>query len=148
MVYFKSSYFIMLYISPSEFPLGNGVAWATKKRSFSTFFLKLSFSFSRKSRFWTVFWSIFWFELVFSSRSFYRVCIWQKRYDLLQVTIFTISFSRNISIMLNQIPFSSAQSFSRIIENIDPFSRKQRSKILFSRKDLSKILLNTTHHIF
>ena len=29
---------MMQYESPSEFPLGNGVAWATKKRSFSTFF--------------------------------------------------------------------------------------------------------------
>ena len=30
--------YIYTYISPSEFPLGNGVAWVTDKWSFSTFF--------------------------------------------------------------------------------------------------------------
>ena len=72
MVYFKSSYFIILYIyiyprhSPSEFPLGNGVAWATKKGSFSTFFFEIKFHFLEKSDFELFFGRFFgsnWFSL-------------------------------------------------------------------------------------
>ena len=42
-----------------------------------------------------------------------KVYIWQEHYNLLQVTIYTTSCFRIVSIMLNQIPFSSAQPFSR-----------------------------------
>jgi hypothetical protein len=56
------------------------------------------------------------------------------------VTIFTTSFSRSISIMLNQIPFTSAQSFSKI-NKLKIIFRKQMS--FFSRKELSKNIIES-----